>query len=180
MAIKLTERSFLCCIHDISWILPEISCLWSMSSLFHVTHTHTHTHSHPWAHTYTYTVHIPNEISVVILFSGAIAKPMLWRQLSRTGLFNWLAFEKLKGLMLIREKEKILYRACILIWGSKHTWRWKCQPHHNTQSLSLPPGPSLPASSQSYRSGAMRAADKWMASGILWFQCSLKIKSLWK
>ena len=115
-----------------------------MSSLFHVTHTHTYTHtqSHPWAHTHTYMVHIPNEISVVILFSGAIAKPMLWKQLRGIGLFNWLVCEKLKGLMLIREKEKILYRACVLIWSSKHTWRWKCQPHHNTQSLSLPPGPS--------------------------------------
>lgn len=142
MAIKLTERSFLCCIHDISWILPETSCLKHEQSFSCYTHTHTYTQSHPWAHTHTHTWSIFLMRSLWSSYSrGPLLHPCSEGSLVTLD-FNWLAFEKLKGLMLIREKEKILYRECVLIWGSKHTWRWKCQPHRNTQSLSLPPGPS--------------------------------------
>lgn len=110
MAIKLTERSFLCCIHDISWILPETSCLKHEQSFSCYTHTHTYTQSHPWAHTHTHTWSIFLMRSLWSSYSrGPLLHPCSEGSLVTLD-FNWLAFEKLKGLMLIRERENTLPR----------------------------------------------------------------------
>lgn len=80
-----------------------------------LTHTHIHTQPSLGTHTHTHTWSI---FLMRSLWSSYSRGPLL-HLCSEGSLvtldFNWLAFEKLKGLMLISEKEKILYRACVLI-----------------------------------------------------------------
>lgn len=120
--MRLTERAFLCYIHDIFWILPAMCYPWNIGRKSPSCYTHTRSIFPMRSQRSSYSQRpLPSPGSKDSLV---------------TSVSNWLAFKKFKGLMRIREGENSLLRV-------RFDLRFKTYMQMKTANLIAPHNPFL-------------------------------------